>query len=135
MNSDALATQLFFIEEKPTDPRQALELLLSEALPRVPEIIHDKLLGQFEDLRTAWRSKVLLEGEEEVRSKALPYLVGLSNRPKFGHFEISGIPFQACAQLNAAYVDAHGSVMSVSPFRVWRCEDRTFGCGNSLLED
>jgi hypothetical protein len=126
-------TEFFSIEERTKDPGRALDLLLSEALPLVPEIAQEKMLAKYEELRRAWASKVLLEGEDEVRRKALLYLEALSKLPNFDHFDISGNPHQAHAQVNAVYVGTQGRPESVSPFRAWRADNRIFGCGNSML--
>lgn len=134
MASSPFAAQPFFVEERPTDPHKALDLLLTEALPRVPEIAHAQLVDQFEGLRSAWSSRVLLQGEAEIRAKAIPYLENLSRRPSFGHFEVSANPHRTHAELMAVSVDASGRTQSVWPFRAWRCDGRIFGCGNSLLE-
>lgn len=108
-----------------TDPDQAVEALISGALPVTAILTHEEVINEFEEVRVSWRSTEMLVGSParigQIISKNIEEIPEVN---EFELFIVEAIPGQRCAQLSAIFKGPFYAI------RLWRGHDKVYLCNS-----
>ena len=119
-----------FKEVKTRDPKEAVDILFSDAVSVVPELSEKQFQRAYERMRQSWQMASLVEGtEKEVKSHILKQSKELAKIPDFNEFSIKlcladeGYKGEEAAQLWAWGVD------EAYACNLWRTKDKYHAFG------